>query len=89
MVPALMTLAVIPFGSHLWGEPMVVANVNVGVLFIFAISSLGVYGIVLAGWSSNSKYPFLGGIRVHFADDLLRACARTERGAGAHDLPNT
>jgi NADH-quinone oxidoreductase subunit H len=42
---------------------MVVANVNVGVLWVFAVSSLGVYGIVLAGWSSNSKYPFLGGIR--------------------------
>ena len=53
----------IPFGSQLWGEPMVVANVDVGVLWVFAVSSLGVYGIVLAGWSSNSKYPFLGGIR--------------------------
>jgi NADH-quinone oxidoreductase subunit H len=42
---------------------MVVANVDVGVLWVFAVSSLGVYGIVLAGWSSNSKYPFLGGIR--------------------------
>ena len=63
MAPSLMALAVIPFGSQLWGEPMVVANVNVGVLWVFAVSSLGVYGIVLAGWSSNSKYPFLGGIR--------------------------
>jgi NADH-quinone oxidoreductase subunit H len=42
---------------------MVVADLNVGVLYIFAIASIGVYGIVLAGWSSNSKYPFLGGIR--------------------------
>ncbi len=58
-----VTLAVIPFGSTLFGEPMVIANLNVGALFIFAISSLGVYGIVLAGWSANSKYPFLGGIR--------------------------
>lgn len=56
-------LAVIPFGSSLFGVPMVIADVNVGALFVFAISSLGVYGIVLAGWSSNSKYPFLGGIR--------------------------
>ena len=63
MAPAMMSLAVIPFGSQLWGEPMVIANVNIGVLWVFAVSSLGVYGIVLAGWSSNSKYPFLGGIR--------------------------
>ena len=42
---------------------MVVANVDIGVLWVFAVSSFGVYGIVLAGWSSNSKYPFLGGIR--------------------------
>ena len=42
---------------------MVIADINVGVLFVFAIASLGVYGIVIAGWSSNSKYPFLGGIR--------------------------
>jgi NADH-quinone oxidoreductase subunit H len=63
MAPAMMSLAVIPFGSQLWGEPMVIANVSIGVLWVFAVSSLGVYGIVLAGWSSNSKYPFLGGIR--------------------------
>ena len=56
-------LAVIPFGSSIAGVPMVIANVNIGPLFIFAISSLGVYGIVLAGWSANSKYPFLGSIR--------------------------
>ena len=63
MVPSLMVMAVIPFGSTLFGVPMVIADVNVGVLFVFAIASLGVYGITLAGWSSNSKYPFLGGIR--------------------------
>jgi NADH-quinone oxidoreductase subunit H len=63
MAPSLMALAVIPFGSSLFGQPMVVANVDIGVLWVFAVSSLGVYGIVLAGWSSNSKYPFLGGIR--------------------------
>ncbi len=63
LIPALTTLAVIPFGSTLAGVPMVIADINVGVLFVFAIASLGVYGIVLAGWSSNSKYPFLGGIR--------------------------
>lgn len=73
----IVSLAVIPFGGalnldfilrplfgHAFGPiPMVIANVNIGILFIFAISSLGVYGIVLAGWSANSKYPFLGGIR--------------------------
>jgi NADH-quinone oxidoreductase subunit H len=63
LIPAITTLAVIPFGSTLAGVPMVIADINVGVLFVFAIASLGVYGIVLAGWSSNSKYPFLGGIR--------------------------
>ncbi|MGA8660356.1 MAG: complex I subunit 1 family protein [Chthoniobacterales bacterium] len=63
MAPSIMAVAVIPFGSQLWGEPMVIANVDVGILWVFAVSSLGVYGIVLAGWSSNSKYPFMGGIR--------------------------
>lgn len=63
MVPALATLAVIPFGDFLFGQKMVVADVNIGILYVFAISSIGVYGIVLAGWSSNSKYPFLGSIR--------------------------
>jgi len=59
----IVTLSVIPFGSTLFGVPMVIANIDVGILFVFALSSLGVYGIVLAGWSANSKYPFLGGIR--------------------------
>jgi NADH-quinone oxidoreductase subunit H len=63
MTPAITTLAVVPFGSTLFGVPMVIADINVGVLFVFAIASLGVYGIVIAGWSSNSKYPFLGGVR--------------------------
>jgi len=63
MVPAIMTIAVVPFGSTLFGVPMVIADINVGVLYVFAIASLGVYGIVLAGWASNSKYPFLGGVR--------------------------
>ncbi|MBX7210990.1 MAG: NADH-quinone oxidoreductase subunit H [Verrucomicrobiaceae bacterium] len=71
MVPALLTCAVMPFGSELdlnWfgiAQPIksVIADLNVGPLYMFAISSLGVYGIVLAGWSSNSKYPFLGGVR--------------------------
>ena len=63
MIPSITTLAVVPFGSTLFGIPMVIADINIGVLFVFAIASLGVYGIVLAGWSSNSKYPFLGGVR--------------------------
>src|SRR2546423_1466258 len=63
MVPAIMTIAVVPFGSTLFGVPMVIADINVGILYVFAIASLGVYGIVLAGWASNSKYSFLGGVR--------------------------
>ncbi len=63
MVPALLTLAVIPFGSVLGAQPMVMADLNVGILYTFGITSLSVYGIVLAGYASNSKYPLLGGIR--------------------------
>src|SRR4029079_14114554 len=63
MIPAFLTIAVIPFGSRLGNQKMVIADLNVGVLYTFAIVSLGVYGIVLAGYASNSKYPFLGGIR--------------------------
>lgn len=67
IAPALITMAVIPFGQITNAEglvqPLVLAELDIGILFIFAVSSLGVYGIVLAGWSSNSKYPFLGGIR--------------------------
>jgi NADH-quinone oxidoreductase subunit H len=63
LIPAIVTIAVVPFGSTLLGVPMVIADINVGILFVFAIASLGVYGIVLGGWASNSKYPFLGGVR--------------------------
>jgi NADH-quinone oxidoreductase subunit H len=63
MIPAFLTIAVIPFGSELNGHKMVIADLNVGILYTFGIVSLGVYGIVLAGYASNSKYPFLGGIR--------------------------
>ncbi len=58
MTLALIAWAVIPFG-----EEQVLANINVGILYIFAVSSLGVYGIIMGGWASNSKYPFLGSIR--------------------------
>jgi NADH-quinone oxidoreductase subunit H len=60
---ALVAWAVIPFGQHGDGSPIVLADINVGILYLFAISSLGVYGIIMAGWASNSKYAFLGSIR--------------------------
>ena len=60
---ALVAWAVIPFGRHNDGTPIVLADINVGILYLFAISSLGVYGIIMAGWASNSKYAFLGAIR--------------------------
>ena len=63
MIPALLTVAVIPFGSSIGRQQMVIANLDVGILYSFGIVSLGVYGIVLAGYAANSKYPFLGGIR--------------------------
>src|SRR5687767_14918872 len=63
MIPAMLTIAVIPFGSNLGGQKMVLADLNVGILYTFGIVSLGVYSIVLAGYASNSKFPFLGGIR--------------------------
>ena len=63
MIPPVLVLAVLPFGSSLFGVQMTIADLNVAVLYIFAISSLSVYGITLAGWASNSKFPFLGGIR--------------------------
>ena len=63
VIPAMLTVAVIPFGSTLGGQQMVIANLNVGILYTFGIVSLGVYGIVLAGYAANSKFPFLGGIR--------------------------
>ena len=63
LIPSLLTVAIIPFGSQLGQQQMVIADLNVGVLYTFAIVSLSVYGIVLAGYAANSKYPFLGGIR--------------------------
>src|SRR4051812_232670 len=63
LIPAFLTVAVIPFGSTLGQQKMVIADLDVGILYTFGIVSLGVYGIVLAGYAANSKYPFLGGIR--------------------------
>ncbi|PAW63021.1 MAG: hydroxyacid dehydrogenase [Opitutia bacterium Tous-C1TDCM] len=67
MIPALTTVTAVPFGAYLdtAGKviPIALANVDIGLLAVFAVSSLGVYSLILAGWASNSKYPFLGGVR--------------------------
>lgn len=67
LVPAFITIAVIPFGPDItvagYTVPLQITDLNVGVLYILAMAGLGVYGIVLAGWASNSKYSLLGGIR--------------------------
>jgi NADH-quinone oxidoreductase subunit H len=67
VVPSLVTVCVVPFGSDITvngvAHKLVIADLDVGPLFVFAISSLAVYGITLAGWSSNSKFPFIGGVR--------------------------
>ena len=67
LIPALSSIAVIPFGDQVeifgYKVDLFLADVNIGILYIFALSGLGVYGIVLGSWSSNSKYPLLGGLR--------------------------
>jgi NADH-quinone oxidoreductase subunit H len=67
LIPALITVAVVPFGPDVlvkgFKVPLQITDLNVGVLYILAFAGLGVYGIVLAGWSSNSKYALLGGVR--------------------------
>lgn len=67
-VPALLTMVVVPFGVYVdpvtqLGRPLMLAQLDIGMLFIFAVASTGVYGIILAGWAANSKYPFLGSVR--------------------------
>ena len=67
VVPALITVCVVPFGSPLsifgHSEKLVIADLDIGPLFVFSVASLSVYGITLAGWASNSKFPFIGGVR--------------------------
>lgn len=67
MIPALTTVTAVPFGAYLDAAgqlvPLGLANLDVGILAVFAVSSLSVYSLIIAGWSSNSKYPFLGGVR--------------------------
>jgi NADH-quinone oxidoreductase subunit H len=67
MVPAFTTVTVVPFGAYLGAGgsvvPLSLANLDVGILAVFAVASLGIYSMILAGWASNSKYPFLGSIR--------------------------
>jgi NADH-quinone oxidoreductase subunit H len=67
LIPAFTTVTVVPFGAYLDGTgrlvPLMLANVDVGILAVFAVASLGIYSMILAGWASNSKYPFLGSVR--------------------------
>jgi NADH-quinone oxidoreductase subunit H len=67
LVPAFISFAVIPFGDRirLFGQSidLVIADVNIGLLYVFGVASLGIYGIVLGGWASNNKYALLGGLR--------------------------
>ncbi|MBK9372838.1 MAG: NADH-quinone oxidoreductase subunit NuoH [Holophagales bacterium] len=100
MMPALVTFAVIPFGAPLdvtiggvtRNVPLIIADVNIGILYIFAFSSLGIYGIVLAGWSSNNKYSMMGGLRasaqiISYELSMGFAAAATFLVAGSLRLP--
>ena len=100
MMPALVTFAVIPFGAPLdvtiggvtRNVPLIIADVNIGILYIFAFASLGIYGIVLAGWSSNNKYSMMGGLRasaqiISYELSMGFAAAATFLVAGSLRLP--
>jgi NADH-quinone oxidoreductase subunit H len=67
IIPAFTTIVFVPFGAYFDDTskaiPLILANLDIGLLGVFAVSSLGVYSLILAGWASNSKYPFLGGVR--------------------------
>lgn len=67
IIPAFTTVVFVPFGAYINEAgrviPLILANLDIGLLGVFAVSSLGVYSLILAGWASNSKYPFLGGVR--------------------------
>ncbi|MFT3831168.1 MAG: NADH-quinone oxidoreductase subunit H [Opitutaceae bacterium] len=67
LIPALTTVLIVPFGEYVDAAgravPLILANLDLGIVFMFAISSLGVYSTILAGWASNSRYPFLGSVR--------------------------
>ena len=63
LTPALLTVAVIPFGSNIGNQKMVIADLNIGLLYTFAVVSISVYGFMLAGYASRSKYPMIGGMR--------------------------
>jgi NADH-quinone oxidoreductase subunit H len=68
LIPAFSTVTFVPFGAY-WDaaagtlQPLILANLDVGILAVFAVASLGIYSMILAGWASNSKYPFLGSVR--------------------------
>ena len=100
MMPALVTFAVIPFGAPLdvtiggvtRNVPLIIADVNIGILYVFAFASLGVYGIVLAGWASNNKYSLMGGLRasaqiISYELSMGFAAASTFLVAGSLRLP--
>ena len=72
MIPSLLTVAIIPFGSQIGAQKMVIADLNVGILYTFGIVSLGVYGIVLAGYAAQVEIPFHRRHPLQRADDLLR-----------------
>ena len=84
LVPAMIGFAVIPFGPNMTIElfgmqikPFIISDINIGILYILAFASIGAFGIILGGWSSNSKYSLLGGLRVRRAGDQLRIERRT------------